>query len=40
MIADRVAPTVILGALERAGFRADRTVSLGIFRKYVATRIH
>jgi len=38
-IADCVAPTVILGALERAGFGAHRTVSLGIFSEYVATRI-
>ena len=38
-IADCVAPPVILGALERAGFSANRTVSVGIFSEYAGTRI-
>jgi demethylmenaquinone methyltransferase/2-methoxy-6-polyprenyl-1,4-benzoquinol methylase len=37
-IADCVPPSVIVGALERAGFSAERTVSLGIFSEYAGTR--
>jgi len=37
-IADCVGPPVILTALERAGFTADRKVSAGIFSEYAGTR--
>jgi demethylmenaquinone methyltransferase/2-methoxy-6-polyprenyl-1,4-benzoquinol methylase len=37
-IAECVGPSVILTALDRAGFTADRTVSAGIFSEYAGTR--